>query len=73
MDIIAKIMEVLTSAEGATVTIAVVLDFVFRLVPTKKPLGVLQLVGKIASGAGEVLVKFGNLLNKVLPQNIKPE
>ncbi len=71
MDLISKIMEFLVSAEGASATIAIVLEFAFRLIPTKKPLSVLHLVGKIAKGAGAALVKVGDILDKVLPQDVK--
>lgn len=71
MEVIEKVLAFLTSAEGASATIAVVLEFAFRLIPSKKPLGILQVVGQVAKAAGEALVKIGNLLNKVLPQNIK--
>lgn len=69
----AKVMEFLSSAEGSSMTIALVLDFVFRMVPTKKPLSVLHLVAKGAGMVGEALVKFAKLADSVLPQKVKEE
>lgn len=69
--IIAKALELLTSAEGASVTIAIVLEVVFRLFPSEKPKGVILMISAIIKGIGEVLVKFSNLINKVIPQNLK--
>lgn len=69
--IISKALELLTSAEGASVTIAIVLEVVFRLFPSEKPKGVILMISAIIKGIGEVLVKFSNLINKVIPQNLK--
>ncbi len=53
--------------------IAVVLELVFRLIPTSKPLSILHLIGWIIGSAGRILVGAGNLSDKVLPQKTKKE
>lgn len=68
-----KAMEFLASAEGASVTIAIVMDVVFRMFPSKKPLSVLHMIAKGAGLIGKVLVKFAEVSDKVLPQKLKGE
>ena len=63
--------ELLASAEGASVTIALVLDFAFRMIPSEKPLSIFHLVAKVAGKIGQFLVKFAELADKVLPQKLK--
>jgi hypothetical protein len=70
-DFFAKVMEFLSSAEGASLTIAVVIDFVFRLFPSEKPKSVLHLVSFFARKLSEVLEKLADVLDKVLPQKLK--
>lgn len=72
-ELFAKIMSVLSSAEGASMTIAIVLEFAFRMLPTKKPLSVLHLIASGAMMLGKALVKFAELADKVLPQKVKEE
>jgi len=66
-----KIMEFLSSAEGASATIAIVLDFVWRLVPSEKPKSVLHMISFVAKKLSEVLAKVAEFLDKVLPQKLK--
>jgi hypothetical protein len=70
-EVFAKVMEALASVEGASMTVALVLDFAFRMIPSKKPLGVLHLVAQGAGMVGKVLVKFAELSDKLLPQKTK--
>jgi len=70
-ELFAKILELLSSVEGASVTVAIVLDFVFRMIPSKKPLGVLHMIASSAKLLGQALLKLAALLDKVLPQKIK--
>jgi hypothetical protein len=72
-EFIVKVSEFLSSAAGASATIAVILEFAFRLLPSKKPLSVLHVAGKFARAVGEILVKVADFLDKVLPQHIKEE
>ncbi len=70
-EFLAKIMEALSSVEGASVTIALVLEFVFRMIPSQKPLSIIYMVAAALKGVGEILVKAGHVLDKVLPQKLK--
>lgn len=69
MEWINDVLEALKSVEGMSATLVVVLEFVFRLLPTKKPLSVLHVVAKAVNGLALILGKLGALLDKVLPQN----
>jgi hypothetical protein len=70
-ELFAKLMEALSSVEGSVVTVALVLDFAFRMIPSKKPLSVLHVIAKGAKYVGEFLVKFAELADQVLPQKTK--
>ena len=70
MEVLEKVLSFLASAEGAATTIAIVLEFAFRMIPTKKPLGILHLVAKFSHVIGKIFSGFGALLDKVLPQNV---
>jgi hypothetical protein len=65
------VMKFLASVEGASVTLAIVLEFVFRVIPSQKPLSVLYLVAEGIKKLGEVLIKLGKILDKILPQRLK--
>lgn len=66
-----KVLAFLSSAEGASATIAIVLDFVWRLVPSEKPKSVLHMVSFVAKKLSEVLEKLASFLDKVLGQKLK--
>lgn len=66
-----QIIKFISSAEGASLTIAMVLEFVFRMIPSQKPLSIIYGVAVVIKKSGEVLTKLGNLLDKILPQKIK--
>jgi hypothetical protein len=70
-EIFNKAMDFLLSVEGASVTIAIILDFAFRLIPSDKPKSVIYLVAEVVKKSGEFLVKLGQILDKVLGQKIK--
>jgi hypothetical protein len=70
-ELFAKIMEVLSSVSGASATIAIVLEFAFRLIPSEKPKSIIYLIASAAKSLGGILIKAGELLDKVLPQTIK--
>lgn len=72
-EIILKVSEILSSAVGASATIAVVLEFAFRLIPSEKPLSILHVVGKMSRAVGQILVKIADLSDKILPQHVKKE
>lgn len=66
-----KIFEALSSIEGASLTIALVMEFVFRMFPSQKPLSFLYALAFILKKAGEIFIKIGELLDKILPQKLK--
>lgn len=72
-ELFGKIMEFIGSASAQAGMIAIVLEFVIRLLPTKKPLGMLVLLGDACEMLGKALIAFSGLLDKVLPQKIKEE
>jgi|LakMenEpi03Aug12_release.lakeMendotaPanAssembly.Ray.scaffolds.fasta_scaffold21525_5 hypothetical protein len=61
----------LSSALGSSATIAIVLEFVWRLVPSEKPKSVLHLISFVAKKLSEILAKIAELSDKVLPQKLK--
>ena len=71
MEILNSIMEFLVGHEGMVATLAVVVEFVLRLVPSEKPMGILQMVAGIVKAVGAILVKFGEISDKILPQKLK--
>lgn len=79
-DVLDSIIKALASAEGASLTIALVLEFIFRVVPSNKPLSILHMVAGFLMIADVLLVKASQIvksaakiLDKVLPQNIAKE
>jgi hypothetical protein len=70
MDILQKALEFILSAEGASVTIAIVLEFVFRMIPTQKPLSILHVVAKASHMIGQIFSALGKFLDRVLPQKL---
>lgn len=66
-----QIIKFISSAEGASLTIAMVIEFIFRMIPSQKPLSIMYVVAAVARKSGEILVKIGNLLDKILPQKLK--
>lgn len=71
MEFLDKILAFLSSAEGASLTIAVVVEFILRMIKSEKPLSILYLIANVTKKSGEILVKIGNLMDKVLPQRLK--
>lgn len=62
---------ILSKGEAQALIIAGILDFILRLIPSQKPLGVMYLIADGAKKVGEILVKLGGLLDKILPQRLK--
>lgn len=56
---------------GASATIAIVLEFAFRLIKTEKPLSILHLVAGVAKKLADGFKLLGDFLDKVLPQKLK--
>jgi hypothetical protein len=57
---------------GAGATIAIILEFVFRLLPTKKPLGWFYLAASLIKAIAGLLMAVAAFLDRVLPQNVVP-
>lgn len=66
-----KIMAALASAEGASATIAVVVEFILRVVPSKKPMSIAHAVSAAVRTVARVAEKLADVLDKVLPQKTK--
>ena len=66
-----SILALITSAACMSATLAVVLEFVLRLIPSEKPMSIAHLVGAFIKKLGEVCVAVGGLLDRVLPQKLK--
>lgn len=74
MDLIQKIIDLVSGLEGGVVVIAAgVVDFVFRLFKSEKPLSIAWLVAGAVKKLSELLVVIAGLLDKVLPQNLKKD
>ena len=73
MEFLDKVVQFIASAEGMVATIAVVLEFAFRLFPSKKPIGILQFVAKVLHVVADILSRIAKFLDKVLPQNVIEE
>jgi hypothetical protein len=71
LDIIEKVHSFLFTIEGSMATIGIVMEILFRFIPSEKPMGILILVASSLKGVGEILVKTSVILDKVIPQKIK--
>jgi hypothetical protein len=72
-ELFVKAMELLKSAEGASLTIAMVLEFSFRMIPSKKPLSLLHVIAGVSKKLGELLLKIAKVLDLILPQKVKED
>jgi hypothetical protein len=72
-ELFAKIMDLIGDASAQAGVIAIAMEFVFRLVPTKKPLSILILIGDVAEMLGRALIALSKLMDRVLPQKTKEE
>lgn len=59
------------SAGAAISTAAVVLEFILRAIPSQKPLSIAYMIADAAHALADMLGKFGDALDKVLPNRIK--
>lgn len=72
MEILEAVLAFLGSINGAAVaTIAIVLEFAFRMIKSEKPLGILHAVAAIIKKLAAVLTKIAELSDKVLPQKVE--
>lgn len=73
MELLQKILSGIPSLDSPIVaTLVIVCEFLFRLVPTQKPLSILHIGASVLKVCGAILVKAGDLADKILPQNVKP-
>lgn len=67
-----RILAAMSGVSGAILAgIAVVVELIFRLIPTSKPLSIAHLIANILQTVGAILTKGGDLLDQVLPQKTK--
>lgn len=65
-----KILEFLKSAGGATMAIALGLEFLFRSVKSEKPLGIIRSVSATLRYVFSVILAVLDFVDKVIPQNV---
>jgi hypothetical protein len=71
MEFFDKALSFLTTAQGASATIIIILEFFFRMFKTEKPTSMIYLVANCVKKSGELLTKLGEILDKILPQRLK--
>lgn len=70
MTIFDQVIAYLSSVQGQAGMIAVVVEFVLRLIPSSKPLSVAYLVGAACKKIGLIFTKVGEISDRVLPQRL---
>jgi hypothetical protein len=73
MEFLNHMASVIGNALNAPVlaSIAIGLEFAFRLFKTDKPKSIVYMIADGIKKAGEILTKLGSLLDKILPQRLK--
>ena len=73
MEFINHLLAVVSNALSAPVlaSIAIALEFAFRMVKTEKPLSIAYMIADGFKKVGELLSKCGVILDKILPQRLK--
>lgn len=73
MDALNHFISMIPSPTSAAIgTIAIVVEFALRLIPSQKPLSILHAIGAGARLIGQALEKIADLSDKILPQNVTP-
>ncbi len=54
------------------VSLAAILEFVFRVIPTQQPLSILLFGQEVCKALGDTLEAIAGALDHILPQNIAP-
>jgi len=72
-EVIVKIMEILASAEAMSVTVAIILEFILRMIPSQKPLSILHVAAKVIRSVSVITEKVADLLDRWLPQKTSPK
>lgn len=65
-----KLSGLLQPSAASISVLAVVIEAILRMIKSEKPLSLLHVAAMIAHKLGAVLVYFGDLLDKVLPQRL---
>ncbi len=71
MAILDQILSHISAASASAGVIALVLEFILRLVKSEKPLSILYIVGGVLKKLGAIFSGLGELSDKVLPQRLK--
>lgn len=71
MELLDSLLKLMDSAEAKTLLIAGVVDFIFRLIKTPKPLSILHVVANVLHKVGSFAEKLASLMDKVLPQRVE--
>ena len=66
-----QISALIHSASGQAGLIAIVLEAILRLVKSEKPLSIAHLIAEGLHKIADISAGLANLLDKVLPQNLK--
>lgn len=72
MEMLDKILAFIMSANGAAATVAVVLEFALRMLPSEKPLSIAHLIALGLKKCGAVMTAAADLMDRVLPQKVLP-
>lgn len=74
MDFLQNIVNQIPSPDLAVVSsIGLLLEVIFRVIPSQKPIGILVIVGKVLALLGSLFLKISALVDKIIPQNLKPQ
>jgi len=67
-----QIMQFIEGIPAAVIPIILgVIEFVLRLIPSQKPLGIMQGGSKVLDQFGRLFAVLGSFLDKILPQKLK--
>jgi hypothetical protein len=66
-----KIEDAMGSLEAASGAMALIIEFVLRLIPSEKPLSFAHLGVKALRAVCKVSERIADFLDRVLPQNVK--
>ena len=70
LGILDQIIAVLNTGAAQAGVVAVVLEIVLRLIPSKAPLSILHVAAVVLKKVGAICLAAGGLLDKVLPQKL---
>ena len=70
-EIISKLVEFFGHAGAQAGVLAVVVEFLLRMVKSDKPLSIAYAVARLFRGVGLVATKAAEFLDRILPQKLK--